>query len=111
MPGMSESRNPPGWGLCTTVAAVVALVIYPLSFGPACWLCDRDWITDGQIDAIYFPLVDLGGKIAASRVLCWYGELLPTPQPPPNLSGFGHSNWRISEARRLLLSHDPLASR
>jgi hypothetical protein len=39
-PAMSEERKKPGVGICVTVAISIAL-LYPISFGPACWLAAR----------------------------------------------------------------------
>jgi hypothetical protein len=37
---MSEERKKPGVAFWATVV-LVAVLAYPLSFGPACWLCSR----------------------------------------------------------------------
>ena len=38
---------------------VVVLVLYPLSFGPACWLADRRVIPDNAVAAVFSPLLDI----------------------------------------------------
>lgn len=40
-----------------TALAVVVLLGYPLSFGPACWFCSRLGIWADTIPAIYRPIV------------------------------------------------------
>jgi hypothetical protein len=35
---------------------VAVLVLYPLSFGPVCWLADRKWLPDTLPATIYRPL-------------------------------------------------------
>src|SRR5262245_63765989 len=35
------SHKKPGVAFWATVVVVVVLVAYPLSFGPACWLCEK----------------------------------------------------------------------
>jgi hypothetical protein len=42
---MTSDRKKPGVAFWATVALVVVLVGYPLSFGPACWIAGR---TDGR---------------------------------------------------------------
>ena len=72
------SRKKPGLAFWATVVAVVALVGYPLSFGPACW-----WFSDSH------PIVVPGPKYAPQpywpvgmamkyvpgvwRIMSWYG--------------------------------------
>jgi hypothetical protein len=40
------SRKKPGVAFWATVVLVAVLVLYPLSFGPACWLAYRDYMSD-----------------------------------------------------------------
>jgi hypothetical protein len=49
------SRNKPHRVLGDVVVLVV-LVAYPLSLGPACWLCDWGYIDENAIQAFYGPL-------------------------------------------------------
>jgi len=53
------SRKKPGVGFWATVVVVVALIGYPLSIGPACWL--DGWLHDdaevGIIGRIYYPII------------------------------------------------------
>jgi len=55
---MNSDRKKPGVALWATVVAVVVLVAYPVSFGPACWIVSRRpgavnhrWLPD-----IYWPI-------------------------------------------------------
>ena len=50
------SRKKPGVAFWATVVVVVALMAYPLSFGPACWLMSRTTICTNSITAIYQPV-------------------------------------------------------
>jgi len=54
---MSEERKKPSAGFWITVALVAVLVAYPLSFGPACALCDRDLLSVQTIQSIYRPVL------------------------------------------------------
>jgi hypothetical protein len=42
-PTSRSSHKRPGIAFWATVVVVVALVAYPLSFGPACWIVPRLW--------------------------------------------------------------------
>jgi hypothetical protein len=85
------------------VALLIGLpVLYVASFGPACWLCDRDHIPDGMVNYAYRPLVACLVRCGFVNAARRYGELLPTPQPPPNPTPFGHSSWRMPKAQELL---------
>ena len=54
---MSEDRKKPGVAFWATVGLVVALVGYPLSFGPACWLVHRECISPETAAIVYKPLI------------------------------------------------------
>jgi len=71
---MSESRKKPGVAFWATVAVMMAVVLYPLSFGPACWLAGCGVVPMKATRTAYWPLV----RIAFSRrgtPLAWYAEL------------------------------------
>lgn len=54
---MSQQQKP-GVGFWATVAAVTLFVLYPLSFGPACWIVSNmDKPPDGLIATVYRPIV------------------------------------------------------
>ena len=56
-------RKKPGVAFWATAALVVVLVVYPLSFGPACWMADSNPIIRRPVLKVYYPLI-----LAASRV-------------------------------------------
>jgi len=69
---MISSRKTPGVAFWATVAVVMGLVAYPLSFGPACWWASRtspkgEW----NIPAFYRPIVR---TMSASNGLCDFME-------------------------------------
>jgi hypothetical protein len=74
---MSDDRNKPGVAFWATVALVVVLVGYPLSFGPVCWLSSRSEIGPDNVSAIYQPMLHLSfcGPSLVRRSLCWYAWL------------------------------------
>ena len=54
---MTPSRKKPGVAFWPTVVVVVALVAYPLSFGPACWIASRTGTDRSPFyTTIYAPL-------------------------------------------------------
>ena len=57
---MNPSGKKPGVAFWATVVATMfaLLLAYPLSFGPACWLCGTDdHFDDGAFCTFYRPLV------------------------------------------------------
>ena len=72
------ARKKPGVALWATVALVVVLVAYPLSFGPACWLASRHRINHELFNRMYWRLGwATYHKISmpAFDALCAYGRL------------------------------------
>jgi hypothetical protein len=72
---VSKPLKKPGVIFCATVVVVVALVGYPLSFGPACWVCVRAKSESGCrfIGRLYTPLLWLGmEKVWAMDAVDWY---------------------------------------
>ena len=49
-------RKKPGVAFSATVVVVLALVVYPLSFGPACWVTSRLNTGATLIPRIYKPI-------------------------------------------------------
>jgi hypothetical protein len=76
------SRKKPGVAFWATVVVIVALVAYPLSFGPACW-----WFStidpssgDPMAPVLYIPIGWVWTKCAngnpIDRLIRWYATLL-----------------------------------
>ena len=56
---MDDKRKKPGVGFWATVVVVVALVGYPLSFGPACWALAKlpgPELRYHKVAMVYWPL-------------------------------------------------------
>jgi hypothetical protein len=71
-------RKKPGVAFWATVV-VACLLLYPLSFGPACWVYSRSedleiWET---VDRIYYPILWqwAHGPDPVSDVIDWYANL------------------------------------
>lgn len=85
MTNMEESKKH-GWAFWSVVALLVLLVVYPLSFGPACWIASRVgevWF----ISTVYQPLMrfcwegrgEHGFAIPQATMLGKFGELFVAP--------------------------------
>ncbi len=71
---MTAPPKKPGVAFWATVAAVVVLVAYPLSFGPACLAVRHDLMLPITAAHIYRPLITFDRLPAwASEAVCWYG--------------------------------------
>ncbi len=55
--GMSDQQNKPGVAFWSTVAVVVLLVAYPLSFGPACWISSQSGVGLRLLPKAYSPMI------------------------------------------------------
>lgn len=54
---VKTDRKKPGAAFWATLGLVVLLVVYPLSFGPACWLADKDLVSATDVKHVYRPIV------------------------------------------------------
>jgi hypothetical protein len=74
---VSDKHKKPGVAFWATVVVVVALVAYPLSFGPVCWILTHERVspsTRNSIEALYAPLFRIltGGPNWLRIPLDWY---------------------------------------
>ena len=51
------SCKKPGVAFWATVVVVVALVAYPLSFGPVVWLTGRGYFRESTVSSVYRPVL------------------------------------------------------
>ncbi len=56
---MASDRKKPGVAFWTTVVAVVVLVAYPLSIGPAFWITSRTGFGGDAVSVLYQPVLQL----------------------------------------------------
>ena len=78
-------RKKPGLAFWATVVVVIALVAYPLSFGPACWMRTRfrDSAVWDATDVFYSPILALWSQTYpdwCGRGISWYANLGTAPQ-------------------------------
>ncbi len=73
---MTPSRKHPGVALWATVVVVVAL-LYPISFGPTCWIMTRMGIGRRRLmPAAYRPITMIAESgSAANNAIRWYAKL------------------------------------
>jgi hypothetical protein len=72
------SRKKPGVTFWATVAVVVVLVAYPLSFGPACWITSRLDRGANLVPVAYRPLtwaMSPTSDTMINRVSRWYSKI------------------------------------
>jgi hypothetical protein len=59
---------------------VVALLAYPLSFGPACWISSRTGIGVYKLPTLYRPILSAMSRRGSVTNLCrWYAQLGAAP--------------------------------
>jgi hypothetical protein len=87
MAGMSEERKK-SVGQWVAGALVLLLVLYVLSFGPACWLCSRLGIWADVLPVVYRPILTaMHVDQFSSRVEEWrLAGALPPPLPAASSS-------------------------
>ncbi len=65
-----------------TAMAFIILAMYPLTYGPACWLLSRSLLPRKPTIYVYMPLifVEIEGPEPMKSILEWYhGVLAPIP--------------------------------
>ena len=75
---MSEPHKKPGVAFWATVVVVVGLILYPVSFGPACWLASRTGIGISALPEIYHPIVSRMGRAGTIETSRSYAKVPPT---------------------------------
>jgi hypothetical protein len=76
---MTSDCKKPGMAFWATVVVVVALVAYPLSFGPACWVTSRLDAGAGILPAVYRPIIgtlspDWDTDSRLNAAIFWYAN-------------------------------------
>jgi hypothetical protein len=77
---MTVDRKHATAGFWITVTLIVVLALYPLSFGPACWVTSRTGIGILYLPDVYRPVLwamSCGG--VAAHLLNWYAQLGASP--------------------------------
>jgi hypothetical protein len=69
-------RKKPGVAFWATVAVVLALVAYPLSFGPVCWTASRVTFGATRLPVVYRPMtLAMSSSDAIHDTLQWYAKV------------------------------------
>jgi hypothetical protein len=79
-------RKKPGVAFWATVVVVVVLLAYPLSFGPACWMVDLEFIPEQPVAIVYRPLAVCVVRCMPSsvgKVFAAYGSAFAAPDKVP----------------------------
>ena len=62
---MSPDRKKTGMGFWITVVVLIVLVLYPLSFGPGCWIASRSFPARSHFfQAVFWPI----GKLVYVKI-------------------------------------------
>jgi hypothetical protein len=70
------ARKQPGTAFWATVAVALALVAYPLSFGPAVWLTARRYFRPSTVQSVYWPVLWPAAHVPAlEKAVVWWGSL------------------------------------
>lgn len=83
---MTEPRTKPGVAFWATVAVLVALLAYPLSFGPACWLVSHDLLPLKSTWYFFRPITWLAeeGPEATAYPIYWWARIFEPWDPEEN---------------------------
>jgi hypothetical protein len=89
---MSQHKLTIGFWITATLAG---LLLYPLSFGPACWFGERNGIGTAAIATAYCPIIWLASsnKGPAARAILWYAKIGASPRAEPFVSPTGKVRW------------------
>jgi hypothetical protein len=104
------SRKQPGVAFWATVVVVVAMVAYPLSFGPACWLNERGFLGAAPVSALYSPVLATAENGRLPKIIDRYARLGARPDDFPyiiNKMITWKSAWDNPQRRRTKLYHAP----
>jgi hypothetical protein len=69
------SRKKPGVAFWATAVLVVVL-LYPISFGPACWLTARGYVRESTVNSFYWPVLWSAAQATPlENAVVWWGSL------------------------------------
>src|SRR5262245_30846512 len=97
-------RTKPGVAFWATVVAVVVLVAYPLSFGPACWIKYDPKRQEVVAPKVYWPLgwimnttdPSASNRYSVQKVMQWYiGIGVPKRIRVTVPTHYRDGNWRL----------------
>jgi hypothetical protein len=76
-------------------AALAGLLLYPLSFGPACWFGERNGIGTATISTVYWPIICLASsnRGPAAKSILWYAKIGASSRAEPFVSQGGEVRW------------------
>jgi hypothetical protein len=70
-----DKPGKPSLGFWVTVVCLSSLVLYPLSFGPACWINQRSGIGSRAILIGYRPIIWISENTGAAGAIVSYASL------------------------------------
>jgi hypothetical protein len=97
---MNEAHNPTA-GFWATVVVVSTVVLYPLSFGPACWLNQRTGAGRRLMSIVYRPIIWLASESSgAETIIGAYASLGAADNDSPVFRD-GEVHWASWEAEQM----------
>ncbi len=105
---MTPDRKTPGVAFWATVVVVVVLVVYPLSFGPACWLATRGASDSHGRTAVlygYYPILWFANAVPepVGQAVLSYAGWMASDGSSPGLLTDGTPTWFYSIPSRILI--------
>jgi hypothetical protein len=102
-------RKQPSVAIFATVMLVAVLVLYPLSFGPACWIVDsgelKPW---GSLRNTYWPIHQIVSRLPVIReAVCWWGDV-GCPRRPAGSLFLRDTEGRLRTGEGLFLKRLPI---
>src|SRR5262245_38055554 len=92
---MTADRKNPSGGFWITVALVVVLIGYPLSFGPACWMNNWTGVGERAISVVFYPVIWLAPRIHMDGLAIRFATCGRTPSEFPVICDDGSVSWGV----------------
>src|SRR5260370_40830104 len=93
-------RKKPGVAFWITVALVVVLAVYSLSFGPACWIHERKGIGESTIPILYYPIIWISERCQLNDITFRYATGGKCPAMFPAIGEDGQVQWCVDLPER-----------
>jgi hypothetical protein len=90
---VTDEQKKGGAAFWLTVAMVAALIAYPVLFGPACYLCEKNLLSQKVAWVMFRPMTWLArtGPAPVSRLIAGYAELCGDQR---RLVAYWFDGWR-----------------
>jgi len=89
------SDRQPSAIVVATIVLVAAVLLYPVSFGPAVWLTARGHVQKSTVESVYWPMIWAAGHGPSPlrRAALWWGSIgVPAAEEVVFVYGHGKEN-------------------